>query len=96
MNKDLKSFLTSLGFILIYFAATSGIVKLLWNTKNDDLFRLRVGVLVNLSFILSLVYIVGIYHLVEYNHIEIFYKLFLAGQLIYMGVGLISESLIKR
>jgi hypothetical protein len=96
MNKDLKSFLTSLGFILIYFSATSGIVKLLWNTKNDNLFTLRVGALVNLSFVLSLIYIVGIYHLVGPYHVTVFYKLFLAGQLIYIGVGLISDSLIKR
>jgi hypothetical protein len=96
MNKDLKSFLTSLGFILIYFAATAGIVKLLWNTKNDNLFTLRVGALVNLSFVLSLLYIVGIYHLVGPYHTEVFYKLFLAGQLAYIGIGLISDSLIKR
>ena len=96
MNKDLKSFLTSLGFILIYFAATAGIVKLLWSTNDNNMFALRVKLLVNISFILSLIYIVGIYHLVGPYHTEVFYKLFLAGQFAYIGVGLISDSLIKR
>jgi hypothetical protein len=96
MNKDLKSFLTSLGLILIYFTATAGIVKLLWSTNDDNIFTLRVKLLVNISFILSLIYIGGIYHLVGPYHTEWFYKLFLAGQLAYIGVGLISDSLIKR
>lgn len=96
MNKDLKSFLTSLGFILIYFTATAGIVKLLWSTDNDAELTLRVRILVNISFILSLVYIGGIYHLVGPYHTETFYKLFLAGQLLYIGIGLISHSLIKK
>ena len=54
MNKDLKSLLTSLGIILIYFVATAGIVRLLWNTKDDSIFAVRVKFLVTLSFLFSL------------------------------------------
>jgi hypothetical protein len=96
MNKDLKSLLTSLGIILIYFVATAGIVRLLWNTKDDSIFAVRVKFLVTLSFLFSFIYIVGIYHIVGPYHTEAFYKLFLAAQLIYVGVGLISSSLIKK
>ncbi len=38
MNKDLKSFMWILAFILLYFYATAGIVKLFWNTKNEYMF----------------------------------------------------------
>ena len=96
MNKDLKSLLTSLGIILIYFVATAGIVRLLWNTKDDNIFAVRVKFLVTLSCLFSFIYVVGIYHVVGPYHTEGFYKLFLIVQLIYVGVGLISSSLIKR
>lgn len=96
MNKDLKSLLTSLGIILIYFVATAGIVKLLWNTKDSNIFAIRVKFLVTLLCLFSFIYVVGIYHVVGPYHTEGFYKLFLIVQLIYVGVGLISSSLIKR
>ena len=48
MNKDLKTFMWSLAFILLYFYATAGIVKLFWNTKNEYMFSGRVKFLVYL------------------------------------------------
>ena len=86
----------SLGIILIYFVATAGIVKLLWNTKDSNIFAIRVKFLVTLLCLFSFIYVVGIYHVVGPYHTEGFYKLFLIVQLIYVGVGLISSSLIKR
>ena len=40
--KDIKSLLSSLGFILFYIFATAGIVKLFWDTKDDYRFEGRV------------------------------------------------------
>lgn len=96
MNKELKSLLSSLGVILIYFYATAGIVKLLWNTDDDNVFTLRVKFLVTLSFLFSFIYIIGIYYIVGPYYVEKFYEMFIIAQLIYIGIGIVVNLLIPR
>jgi hypothetical protein len=94
-NKELKSLLTSLGFILIYVYATAGIVKLFWNTDNGYRFEGRVKFLVLFSILVSLIYIIGVPQFVGLSKVDPYYKLFIGLQLIYIGIGLISNTLIK-
>jgi len=96
MDKNLKSLLTSLGLILLYYYATVGIVKLIWNTDDDYKFEGRVKFLVLLSILFSIIYIFGIYYVVGLHHVDSFYKFFIVAQLIYVGLGVILNALIKR
>ena len=95
MNKDIKSLLTSAGIILFYVFATIGIVRLLWNTDNEHMFEGRVKFLILFSILFSLFYIIGIYHIVGPYHTDMFYKIFVYGQFIYVVVGLLSFTFIK-
>jgi hypothetical protein len=94
-DKELKSLFTSLGIILLYFYATVGIVKLFWNTDNDYKFEGRVKFLVLLSILVSIIYIIGAPYIVGLHKVDPYYKAFIGLQLIYVGVGLISNLLIK-
>jgi hypothetical protein len=96
MDKNLKSLLTSLGLILLYYYATVGIVKLIWNTDDDYKFEGRVKFLVLLSILFSIIYIFGIYYIVGIHYVNSFYKFFIVAQLIYVGLGVILNALIKR
>jgi hypothetical protein len=95
MNKDIKSLLTSAGIVLFYVFATIGIVRLLWNTDNEYMFEGRVKFLILSSILFSLFYIIGIYHLVGPYHVDMFYKVLIYGQLLYIIVGLLSFTFIK-
>jgi len=96
MDKDLKSLLTSLGLILLYYYATAGIVKLIWNTDDDYRFEGRVKFLTLLSILFSIIYVFGIYYIVGSYHVDAFYKGFIIAQLIYVGLGVVLNMLIKR
>ena len=96
MDKNLKSLLTSLGLILLYYYATVGIVKLIWNTDDDCKFEGRVKFLVLLSILFSIIYVFGIYYIVGIHYVNSFYKFFIVAQLIYVGLGIILNALIKR
>ena len=96
MDKNLKSLLTSLGLILLYYYATVGIVKLIWNTDDDYKFEGRVKFLVLLSILFSIIYVFGIYYIVGIHYVNSFYKFFIVAQLIYVGLGIILNALIKR
>jgi uncharacterized membrane protein len=95
MNKDIKSLLTSAGIVLFYVFATIGIVRLLWNTDNEYTFEGRVKFLIFSSILFSLFYIIGIYHLIGPYHVDMFYKVLIYGQFLYIIVGLLSFTFIK-
>jgi len=95
-NKDFKSLLTSLGIILLYYYATAGIVKLIWNTDDDYKFEGRVKFLSLLSILSSIIYVFGIYYIVGLHYVDIFYTGFIVIQLIYVGLGITLNILIKR
>jgi hypothetical protein len=94
MNKQIKSAAYTLIFLLIYYWASKGIVKLLFNTNNEYRFDGRVK-FINYSLVLfSLFYIIGIYHIVGPYHTESFYKYFIILNFIYLAVGNLFNSLI--
>jgi hypothetical protein len=96
MNKELKSLAYTLGILLIYYWASKGITKLLMNTRNQNMFDARVRLL-NYSLILSsLVFIIGIYHIVGPYRTEVFYKMFIIVHFIYLVLGNLVNSLIKN
>jgi hypothetical protein len=96
MNKQIKSAAYTLMFLLIYYWASKGIVKLLANTTNQRIFDARVQ-LINYSIVIfSLFYIVGIYHIVGPYHTESFYKYFIIFNFIYLAVGNLFNSLITN
>ena len=96
MNKQLKSWAWSIAIVLLYFYATRGVVKLLWNTSNVHMFEGRVKFIMYLLFFFSLVYIVGIYHLVGSHNVDPFYKVFIGFHVIYLITGSFYNSLSKE
>jgi hypothetical protein len=96
MNKNLRSLLQSLAVILIFYYATAGIVKLLWNTTNEYVFEGRVKFLVLLLFTTSIFYIIGIYHIVGPSQVDVFYYLYIFLALAYLAIGIIANMFIKN
>ena len=95
-NIDIKSLLSSLGFILAYIYATVGIVKLCWDTDDNYKFEGRVKFLILSSILFSLLYIFGMYYIVGHYNIGPFYEAFLAGQAAYVVIGVFANLLIKK
>ena len=89
MNKKLKSLLISAAIVFIYVFATLGIVRLFWNTNNIDKFEGRAILIGILLVIFSLVYIIGIYHIVGVRRVDNFYTGLLIFHVLYLIVGLI-------
>ncbi len=89
MNKKLKSLLTSAAIIFIYVFATLGIVRLFWNTDNMDKFESRAMFVGIMLIIFSLVFIVGIYHIVGAHRVENYYTGLMIFHVLYLIVGLL-------
>jgi hypothetical protein len=96
MNKDLKSFLWSIAIVLLYIYATAGIIKLLWNTKDDYKFEGRVKFISYLLFIFSAIYVIGIYHVVGPYLVAPFYKVFIYSHLGYLMLGSFVNTIYKH
>jgi hypothetical protein len=85
----------SLAFILLYFYATAGIVKLFWNTKNEYMFSGRVKFLVYLHVLVTLIAIILPYHLLGPSTTDTIYKIIISYHILYIVLGLITKTLIK-
>jgi hypothetical protein len=96
MSKDLKSFMWSLAFILLYFYATAGIVKLFWNTKNKYMFSGRVKILVYLHVLVTLIAVILPYNLFGASNTDTIYKIKIVNHSLYILLGLITKTLIKN
>ena len=95
MNKEIKSIAYTLIILLVYWWASKGIVKLFFNTNDKRKFDNQVKFL-NYCFVLfSLVYLIGIYHIVGPFHTAGFYKAFIIFNLIYLVIGNIFNSFIN-
>lgn len=88
MNSNIKSLLTSAGIVFFYVFATVGIVKLFWNTDSIEKFQGRVVLLGLSSFIFSLLYIIGTYHIFGSRNVDVFYKVLIISQALYCITGL--------
>jgi hypothetical protein len=77
----------SLAFILLYFYATAGIVKLFWNTKNEYMFSGRVKFLVYLHILITLIAIILPYHLFGHQNIDGLYRVIVIYHFIYVMLG---------
>ena len=93
MNKDLKSFMWSLAFILFYFYATAGIVKLFWNTKNEYMFSGRVKFLVYLHVLVTLIAIILPYHSLGPQNIDGLYRVIVIYHFVYIMLGFMIKFL---
>jgi len=94
MNKEIKSIAYTFIFLLIYFWASKGIVKLFFNTNDKRKFDNQVKFL-NYCFVLfSLVYLIGIYHIVGPFHTAGFYKAFVIFNFVYLALGNLVNSLV--
>ena len=93
MNKDLKSFMCSLAFILLYFYATAGIVKLFWNTKNEYIFSGRVKFLIYLHVLITLIAIILPYHLFGPQNTDGIYRVIVIYHFIYVILGVAVKFL---
>jgi hypothetical protein len=93
MEKNIRSYLNSLIVIYIFYFATRGIVKLLWNHNNRDIVKARTFLLFTCLFIGSFFYIVITYHLVDgkTEMVRVFYKIYLFLAFLYIVVGLIFD-----
>ena len=102
MEKTIRSYLNSLIVIFIFYYATRGIVKLLWNHNNRDVVKARTFILFACLFIGSFFYIIITYHLVDGKTVMVhfFYKIYLFLAFLYIVVGLIydivSSSTLKQ
>lgn len=93
MEKSIRSYLNSLIVILIFYFATRGIVKLLWNHNNREVVKVRTFILFTCLFIGSFFYIIITYHLVDGKTVMVhfFYKIYLFLAFLYIVVGLIYD-----
>jgi hypothetical protein len=93
MEKTIRSYLNSLIIIFIFYFATRGIVKLLWNHKDREVVKARTFILFVSLFIGSFFYIVITYHLVDgkTEMVRFFYKIYLSLAFLYIVVGLIYD-----
>ncbi len=89
MNPKLKSLLTSAVIIFLYFFATLGIVRLFWNTRDMDKFEGRAKFLILLLFFFTLVFVIGIYHIVGVAKVDNYYYGLIIFHFIYLFLGLI-------
>lgn len=95
MEKAIRSYLNTLIVLFIFYFATRGIVKLFWNHKDLKVVRARTQFLFGSLFLFSLVYIIGIYHLVggKYSLVTFFYKIYIIVAFIYIVLGLLYDAL---
>jgi putative effector of murein hydrolase LrgA (UPF0299 family) len=93
MEKNIRSYLNSLIVIYIFYFATRGIVKLLWNHNDSKVVKVRTFIMFTCLFIGSFFYIVITYHLVngKTEMVRIFYKIYLSLAFLYIVVGLIYD-----
>jgi hypothetical protein len=93
MEKTIRSYLNSLIIIFIFYFATRGIVKLLWNHNDRKVVKARTFILFTCLFIGSFFYIVITYHLVDgkTEMVRFFYKIYLLIAFLYIVVGLIYD-----
>ena len=93
MEKTIRSYLNSLIVIFIFYFATRGIVKLLWNHNDRDVVKARTFILFACLFIGSFFYIIITYHLVDGKTamVQFFYKIYLSLAFLYIVVGLIYD-----
>jgi len=93
MEKTIRSYLNSLIVILIFYYATRGIVKLLWNHKDKEVVKARTFFLFTSLFIGSFIYIIVIYHLVDGKTVlvQFFYKIYIFLAFLYVVVGIIYD-----
>lgn len=89
MNSKLKSLLTSAAVVFIYLFATLGIVRLFWNTNDVDKFEGRAKFIGILLILFTIVYIIGIYHIVGVANVDNYYYGLIIFHVIYLVVGLI-------
>ena len=93
MNKELKSAAYTIIILLFYWWASKGIVKLFFNIDNKYKFESRVKFINYCLVLFSLIYIIGIYHIVGPFHTANFYKAFIIFNLIYLTLGNIFNSI---
>lgn len=96
MNSNLKSLLSSVGFVFFYVFATIGIVKLLWPTEDEDKYEGRVKFLVLFQILFAFIYIIGIYWIVGVHNVDKWYIGFIIAQVVYSVLGLFSYIAIER
>lgn len=93
MEKTIRSYLNSLIVIFIFYFATRGIVKLLWNHQDKEVVKARTFIVFASLFIGSFFYIIISYHLVDgkTEMVRFFYKIYLLLAFLYIVVGLIYD-----
>ena len=93
MEKSIRSYLNSLIVIFIFYFATRGIVKLLWNHQDKEVVKARTFIVFASLFIGSFFYIIITYHLVDgkTEMVRFFYKIYLLLVFLYIVVGLIYD-----
>lgn len=93
MEKSIRSYLNSLIVMFIFYFATRGIVKLLWNHQDKGVVKARTFILFVCLFIGSFFYIVITYHLVDGKTVMVkfFYKIYLFLAFLYIVVGLLYD-----
>jgi hypothetical protein len=96
MNKSIKSFIWSLAIILLYFYATTGIVRLFWNCSNKYQFEGRVKFFIYIHILFSFMFITISYNMVGPYYVNTIYK----GIIIYHGlfifIGITSNILFNK
>ncbi len=96
--KQLEKLVTPLVILFIYYWATEGLTKLIWNDKTDEQFKGMINFL-GLSLILgSILYIFGTYAMFgpAPSKMEIWYTLFVWFHFIYLVLGNLLNVIIKR
>jgi hypothetical protein len=96
--KQLEKLVTPLIILFIYYWACEGMTKLIWNKKDDEQFKSMVKFLGLFLILGSILYIFGTYAMFgpAPSHMKIWYQIFLAFHLIYLGFGSLLNVILKR
>jgi amino acid transporter len=96
MNKDLKSILISLSIVLLYFYAAAGVIKIIWNSKKENVFDARVSFISVMMFIGTLFMLIVPYHLFGSQSVTGLYYCIIVFHIIYLFVGAFANSIIEN
>ena len=93
MKNQISSLTKSFIFIYLYFLATKGVVRLLWNSKQTRIFDLRVKFLLLITPMFSFVYIVVLYHLLGHSRVKFYYMILIILLALYFFGGLLTNEI---
>jgi uncharacterized membrane protein len=94
--KELKELAEAIIVLMIYNWATEGMVKWLWRSDNEPLFKARVLFVNYCIVVYTLLYVFGVPHIVSSKAVKDYYEFYVYLNLFYVFLGNLLNILIKN